>query len=238
MTKISYANSEKAWSGYEGFITETVEKNNARRLCDIGGGANPLLAMNYIQKNEITYCILDISATELDKAPKDYIKIVADIASPEFSQNTKYDLVFSMMLAEHIKDGEQFHKNILGMLTDGGVAVHFFPTLYTLPFLVNYLVPEVLADKILQLVQPKDRHQHAKFPAYYNLCRGPTHSQLRKFEELGYEVVEYKGFFGHEGYYERIPFLKKLHELKTDYFLKRPNPFFTSYAYIVLRRAT
>lgn len=237
-TKISYARSDEAWVGYENFITETIEKNDAKRICDIGGGANPLLSADYIHKKDLAYAILDISKVELDKAPENYTKILADIASPSFSQpTTKYDLVFSMMLAEHVKDGEQFHKNIFNMLNENGLAIHFFPTLYTLPFVVNYLVPEAVADKILQVVQPRDRHQHEKFPAYYSWCRGPALSQLKRFEALGYEVLEYKGFYGHGEYYKRVPFIRRLHERTADYLVKQPNPLFTSYAYVVLKRA-
>jgi 2-polyprenyl-3-methyl-5-hydroxy-6-metoxy-1,4-benzoquinol methylase len=163
---------------------------------------------------------------------------VKDIASQEFSLNsTKFDLVFSKMMAEHVKSGEQFHRNVLQMLAENGLAVHFFPTLYALPFLLNRLAPEVLADKIADLFTPRDKYQHAKFPAYYSWCRGPVRSQLKKYEELGYEVIEYKGFFGHHGYYNRLPFLKRIHELKTDYLLRKPSPLFTSYAYVVLKKA-
>jgi uncharacterized UPF0146 family protein len=237
-SKISYGKTEEAWRGYEHLIAEIIENNNGRRICDIGGGANPLLTPDYINQKGIDYSVLDISEAELNKAPKQYNKIVADISSPEFSPTTAgFDLVFSKMLAEHIKDGEQFHKNVLRMLTDDGLAVHFFPTLYALPFLVNYLTPEVLADKLLNVFAVRDRYQFAKFPAHYSWCRGPIRSQRRKFEKSGYEIIQYRGFFGHGGYYDRIPILKRLHELKTGYLLKRPNPLFTSYAYIVLKKA-
>jgi 2-polyprenyl-3-methyl-5-hydroxy-6-metoxy-1,4-benzoquinol methylase len=236
--RISYGKSEEAWDGYEDFIIEMIEKNKARTVCDIGGGANPLLSADYIHRKGISYYILDISEAELDKAPKTYMRIVKDIASPEFSQPaTKFDLVFSKMLAEHVKDGAQFHKNVLTMLTKNGLAVHFFPTIYALPFLVNMLAPEVLLDKLSDLLTPRDRHQHAKFPAYYSWCRGPVRSQLKKYEQLGYEVIEYRGFFGHEGYYNKLRSLKRMHELKTGYLLRRPSPLFTSYAYVVLKRA-
>lgn len=237
-SRISYGKTEDAWRGYDRFVTEMIENNDAKRICDIGGGANPLLTTDYISRKGIDYSILDISEAELRKAPEQYNKIVADIASPEYSPSTAgFDLIFSKMLAEHLKDGEQFHKNVLRMLADDGVAVHFFPTLYTLPFLVNCLTPEALADKLLNMFALRDRNQYAKFPAYYSWCRGPIRNQLRKFEELGYEIIQYRGFFGHSGYYNRIPPLKKLHELKTNYLLKNPHPLFTSYAYIVLKKA-
>ncbi len=142
------------------------------------------------------------------------------------------------MLAEHIKDGKQFHKNIFKLLDDKGVAVHFFPTLYSLPFLVNFLVPEKLATGLLYYLIPKrDFYQKAKFPAYYSWCRGPLNSQIRKFNNIGFKVIEYIGFFGHGTYYNTFNTLKRFHELKTDYLLKHPFPLLTSFAIIVLRKA-
>lgn len=236
-TKISYGRSEDAWHGYDQFLVDLIDKYDAKSICDIGGGANPVLNQGYILKKGVNYSILDISETEVEKAPRDYKKIVADIASPEFVLQNEFDFVFSKMLAEHIKDAEQFHKNALKLLTDGGLAVHFFPTLYALPFLVNYLAPEKFSETLLRLFAPRDEYQHAKFPAYYDWCRGPTGSQMQKFNRIGYEVIEYRGFFGHGAYYNKIRPLKKLHEFKTKYLLKNPHPYFTSFAYVVLRKS-
>jgi 2-polyprenyl-3-methyl-5-hydroxy-6-metoxy-1,4-benzoquinol methylase len=171
----------------------------------------------------------------LSKAPENYTKILADIASPNFKIDTKFDLVFSKMLAEHIIDAEQFHKNILSCLNYNGLAVHYFPTLYTLPFFINYIIPDHLADILLHIFDPRDRHQHAKFPAYYRWCRGPTRKQIQRFISLGYDVVEYRGFWGH-GYYNKIKVLDKIESIKTNFLLQHPNPFFTSYAYVVLKK--
>lgn len=235
-TNISYGRSEEAWQGYENFLTTLIDKHNIKTVCEVGGGANPLLFdSDCIREKNINYSILDISESELDKAPKNCKKILADISSPNFSTDKKFDLVFSKMLAEHISDAEQFHKNVSKILTNEGLAVHFFPTLYTLPFLVNYLVPEFISDILLGIVSPRDKHQHAKFPAYYHWCRGPINSQIKKFHDIGYDIIEYKGFFGHEGYYIRIKPLKIIHKIKTDYLLRNPNPLFTSFAYIVLK---
>jgi SAM-dependent methyltransferase len=233
---IVYGRSEDLFRVYKQLIMELIQQNNIRRVCDIGGGANPLLNADYIHQSGIDYSILDISETELAKASIDCTKIQADIASHDFPIDSKFDLVFSKMLAEHIPDAEQFHKNVLRILAEGGIAVHFFPTLYSLPFLVNYLVPEYLADVLLEIISPRDKHQHAKFPAYYRWCRGPIRSQVKRFSDLGYDIVEYRGLFGH-GYYKKIKILDKIHDLKTKYLLQHSNPFLTSYAYVVLKNA-
>jgi len=236
-TRIAYGRSEDAWSGYTNFIVNLIEKENSSRICDVGGGANPLLSLDVIQSKRLRYYLLDMSEAELDKTPSGYLKIRADIAAPDFSINaSELDLVFSKMVAEHVRDGRQFHKNVRAILRNNGLAVHFFPTLYALPFLLNRWTPELIVDKLTDVLTPRDRHQHARFPAFYDWCRGPLRGQIRRFEDLGYEVVEYQGFFGHAGYYRRLRFMSRLHELTTTWLLKSPSALFTSYAIVVLRK--
>lgn len=233
--KISYRPSEEARTGYEAFLKRIIETRNVRTVCDVGGGANPVLPMDYILERNLEYSVLDISESELKKAPEGYIKIAADVQSPAFqSGGQKYDLVFSKMLAEHISNAHQFHLNIAGLLAPGGVAVHFFPTLYAFPFVVNWLIPEFVSDRLLNIFAPRDRYQHDKFPAYYQWCRGPSRRQFERFKSVGLEVLEYIGFFGHPGYYRRIPGVSHIHRIITKYLLSRPNPHLTSFAFVVL----
>lgn len=236
-TRVYYGRSIEAWEGYEQLLGRFIDDLQAKKVCDIGGGANPLLTPDFVKTRDLEYSILDISEAELMKGPVNYHKIVADVASRDFAIENKFDLVFSKMLLEHLANAEQFHKNVLTLLNHGGMAIHFFPTLYTVPFLVNLLAPEFLAKILYNAFGARDKYQHAKFTAYYRWCRGPSNKQIKKYISLGYEVVEYGGFFGHSGYYQKTNFLRKLHELKTDYLTNNPSPYFTSYAFVVLRKA-
>jgi hypothetical protein len=49
-------------------------------------------------------------------------------------------------------------------------------------------------------------------------------------------VLEYGGFFGQPDYVARIAPLARLDRALTARLLKRPIPWLTSYAYVVLRR--
>jgi 2-polyprenyl-3-methyl-5-hydroxy-6-metoxy-1,4-benzoquinol methylase len=237
-TNISYGPTLDAWVGFVPLLTDLINKHHFQKICDVGGGANPVLSEDFIKDKSLDYSVLDISESELSKAPKYYHKIQADIASRDFVIDQKFDLIFSKMLAEHISDSDQFHRNILNNLTDNGIAVHFFPTLFAFPFFINSVIPENLADALLRVLAPRNRYQHEKFPAYYRSCRGPSRQQIKHFIALGYDVLEYQGFFGHGGYYEKIRPLQKIHDIKTNYLLKNPNPAFTSYACVVLQKAS
>jgi 2-polyprenyl-3-methyl-5-hydroxy-6-metoxy-1,4-benzoquinol methylase len=41
----------------------------------------------------------------------------------------KFDCVFSRIVGEHVRNGEQYHKNIFRILQPGGIAVHCFAAL-------------------------------------------------------------------------------------------------------------
>lgn len=204
-------------------------------VCEIGGGANPLLSRNERDRLEIAYTLVDIDGTELAKAPDDVRKIELDITSRALRQ--RFDVVISMHLAEHVRDPKAMHRNIRTMLQPGGVAIHFFPTLYTVPFMVNGVFPEKLAEWTLLRLQPYrvSGGNRGKFPAYYRWCRGPTRGQVRRLLSTGFEVDEYVAGFGH-AYYCRAPGLQRLEDAKTQFLLRHPVALLTSYAIIVLRR--
>jgi len=235
---VRYAKSEEAWSDIVIFIEKLIQENGFKRILEIGAGANPTFPMSYVNKCNLDYTIFDISEEELNKAPSGYKTIHADIASPELALEGEYDFIFSRMLAEHVKDGESFHRNIFDLLSQDGIAFHFFPTLFAPPFIVNVLLPEYLARFALGLIQ-SDREQngsHAKFPAYYSWCRGPITPQVKRFEGLGYKVEKYIGFFGHAGYYKKLPILEFFHNHLVGWLVNHPISYLTSFAYLELSK--
>lgn len=234
--RIRFDATENIWEEYNTYLEELASQPGVKRICDIGGGANPALSMDFIERNRLEYVVLDISPEELAKAPNEYSKVQADITSPGLNIDGGYDLVFSKFVAEHVRSGRDFHNNVRGLLSEDGIAFHFFPTLYAPPFVINRLVPEWLSEFILLTIQPgrTKEGKHSKFPAYYSWCRGPVSNQIRKFESLGYRVEEYTGFFGHWFYYEKVKLLKKLHNWISSVLVKYPVPWLTSFAYVVM----
>lgn len=180
------------------------------------------------------YTIVDIDGRELAQAPDDVHKIELDITSSALPRS--FDLIISRHLAEHVRDPKAMHRNVRAMLRPGGIAIHFFPTLYSAPFMVNRLIPEKLAEWGLLRLQPyRASGGHGKFPAYYRWCRGPTRGQVRRLLSVGFEVDEYVAGFGH-AYYCRAPILQRLENAKTQFLLRHPLAHLTSYAIVVLRR--
>lgn len=232
---VSYGFFAEAWAGHAAAVSALIERHGSRAVCEIGGGANPTLSPSFLRRHGIDCTILDISAAELEKAPPGYRKVVADICGPELPPAGGFDFVFSKMLAEHVASGHAFHRNVFGLLAPGGLAFHFFPTLYAPAFVANRLLPEQAAGALLRAFAPRDEHRHGKFPARYSWCRGPTRTQLARLAALGYEIVSYRGFFGHD-YYRRIPGLRWASAHAAAYLCRHPRPSMTSFAVVLLRK--
>jgi hypothetical protein len=211
--------------------------DGARRWCDVGGGARPVLSIAQVQKWGLDYVLLDQSQAELDRAPSGYQQFCGSIldasaVSELLARGGAFDVIVSRWTAEHMTDGKRFHESIFSALAPGGTAVHFFSTLYALPFLANRLLPTALSRAILFRVEGA---RSTKFPARYDWCRGPSGRQIRRLEGIGYTVQRYIGYFGHN-LYSRVRPLHAAHRALSQLLVEHPVSGLTSFALIVLRR--
>ena len=233
MVKPTYHLSAEGEPMYHRLVLELINRYQLHRVCDVGGGAHPTLSLEEVRARNLDYTLLDISAIELGKAPLGYAKVQADISVRNERGPKGFDLITSTMLAETRQERRSFIAMSV-TCSDQGIACHFFPTLYALPLLVNSLMPERLSSQLLHWFNPVDA-THLKFPAYYSWCRGPSRRQIRRLEDLGYTVLSYHGFFGHD-YYLRVPLLKGLHGTLARFLVAHPVPQWTSRAIVVLQR--
>jgi SAM-dependent methyltransferase len=225
--------------GAEAAVRDLIEKHGARHVLEIGSGANPTLAVDYVRGTGLDYLTSDPEPAELDKADPAYGRLVLDLSrgEPPARLRDRFDLVFSRMVNEHVADGERYYRNIHAILRPGGWTAHWFSTLYALPFLVNRLLPERLSGPLLDYFYPRDRHHQGKFAGRYRWSRGPSRQMQQRFARLGFEVVEYVGYFGHGYYGRRFPALQRLEWAKSEWLLRHPLPQLTAYARLVLRRS-
>jgi 2-polyprenyl-3-methyl-5-hydroxy-6-metoxy-1,4-benzoquinol methylase len=236
---ISYrtADTFPGWGASGLFLASLIDQYGCKQVLEIGSGANPTLKPEDVLSRCISYVTSDVDAEEMEKADATFERLVLDLSSDGVSPSLvgRFDCVFSRMVGEHVTDGELFHKNIHTLLRPGGISVHCLSTLWCLPFAANRLLPEFLSDYLLMLFLPRDRHKHGKFPASYSWSRGPSKKMIGRFESLGFEILDYTGFFGHP-YYTRIPWLHRAETLKANLLAKLPIPMLCSYATIVLRK--
>ena len=226
----------EGWDGYSSFIQELIKYHSSTRICEIGAGANPALSADFVKEHGLRYEAIDKSGPEADKSGMDKMSIFDICADNCKLPGAPYDFICSRMTAEHFEHPRNAYANMFESLAPGGFCVHSFATLYALPFLINRLVPELASDFLLHLFSPRDCDKHAKFKAYYRNCRGPVKSNIRFFQDIGYEVLEYRGYFGHSYYHHRLPILYLLEIQKMRLLLRLPLARLTSYSTIILRR--
>jgi len=202
-------------------------------LRSIGGGRRPSFQLSELPDNLKSYTVNDISDEELSLVPEGYDTACFDVAGDASGFEGRYDVVFSRFLAEHVRDGRAMHRNIYKVLKPGGVAFHLIPTLYALPFVINRLLPERIGEKVLAL-NPR-REISPKFPAFYSWCRGNTPAMRRLFDQIGYERVEIRGFYGHF-YYETIPLLREIESWFAHLACRNEWSWCTSYAYVIAHK--
>jgi SAM-dependent methyltransferase len=219
-------------------VEAAARAQGVKRICEIGAGANPMLPLARLEEAQIDeYVVTDISERELAKAPEGYTKVRADIRTPLPDRQGAFDLISSRYVAEHVEDAAAFHSSVLAMLKPGGRAMHFFPTLYEPAFVLNRVMPEALTSKALGRLQDNRdaAGKHAKFPARYRWCRGPTRRQLKRLEAVGFEIERYMAIFGH-GYLHPLPRLDKAAGELAEFLCRRHAALFCSYAAVTLRR--
>lgn len=224
------------WDLAPEWVLGVIDKYKCRSILEVGSGANPTLEPHVISERGLRYMANDIDAEELAKADPVFDQWVGDIShgAPDHMKS-RFDLVFSRMVNEHVSDGRSYHSNIRDLLVPGGISAHCFSTLYTVPFLANRLLPEAISDSILHIFDSRDRFKRAKFKAYYSWSRGPSRRMVEKFESLGFEVLNYVGYFGH-GYYWRWPLIHRLEQNKARALKARPVPALCSFAMLIARK--
>lgn len=234
---VEYWDFAELWQGYDESVLDLARREGVRAVAELGGGANPVVGDADKWGFAEHRVVVDISPLELSKAAVDVQTRVVDLCQPIADDGGTYDLVFSKMLCEHLPDPVVFHQNCNKLLRPGGLSVHFFPTLGTFPFLVNKMIPERTARRILDKVQPGrlDQPNLEKFPAYYRGTTGPTRRAIDKFEGFGFKVEQWKSSFGH-AYYSVIPPLQALENAKSSFLRRHPIPALASFSVIVLRK--
>jgi SAM-dependent methyltransferase len=239
MREISYGlDSDFRGVGPPDFFQSLLSQYACTRVLEVGSGANPMLDPGYVRAHRLVYFTNDIDPKELEKADPSFERLALDLTARDIDPAVlgSFDAIISRMVGEHIPDGRQYHSNIFRMLRPGGISAHSFSTLWAIPFAINRLLPERATDRLLNLFTPRDRHRHEKFKAYYSWGRGPTRLMIQRFQAIGFQVLQYSGYFGHAYYAPRMPWLHRIEMQKARFLLKHPIPQLCSYATVVLRK--
>lgn len=216
-----------------------VRQLGVSSVLEIGGGRDPLFKPDDLPSLNIDLTVNDISQPELDRLPGIYQRACFDVGGDDADiarLGNTFDLIFSHTVLEHVADGRQAWRNMCAMLKSGGVALAFVPTLYSLPFVLNRLLPDELARWIVRaLYRHRTDADDPIFPARYSWTFASEAKMRPMLEAAGFSEALILPFYGH-GYFERFPLVRSMHRSITELARRNDWRLIASYAYIVARK--
>ncbi len=231
--------TEKAWSSLKPTLERLIRRLEADTVLEVGGGRHPFFSLEEANRLGIRLVVNDIDVGELRYAPNGFERTVFDIAREIHRSDVEFgsfDLVFSRMVFEHVKDARRAWSNVYELLAPGGVGFAFVPTLYSPPFLANWLMPEFVTGRLVHMLdRSRNDAEIPKFPAYYRACRASETSMRPFLTALGFREVTVVPFFG-TPYLPRVPVLKHAARYFDRVIERRDWRTFASYAYIAARK--
>jgi SAM-dependent methyltransferase len=227
-----------AWDNYKRVVEELCTRLHAKRIVEVGGGRDPLFALEDVKRLGVEMTVNDISEGELAVLPKGYKTACFDVAGDitrVAHLRGRFDLAFSRMVFEHVADGRRAWSNLFELLAPGGVALAFIPTLYAAPFIINKLLPDKLAASIVKLLfANRTDEEDPVFPARYSWCFTDERLQ-RMLAGIGYREVLVLPFYGHD-YYESFPVVRDVNAWFTEIARRKDWRLLSSHAYIAVRK--
>lgn len=218
-------------------VWKVIVDEKPRRIMEIGGTTSRSTGDKPVPDYVESFTISDISADELAHVSDGFDTLQIDACGDVGHVEQKFDLIMSKFCGEHMPDGRKFHQNMSHLLADGGIAIHLVPTLFASPFLANWVLPEGLTRKVVQLIQPQrfSGQNTGKFPAYYSLCRGTQRYMTRALSDVGFSEIEVREYYGHH-YYDKIFGLRQLEDGFSRLCARHRWTFYASYAIIMTRK--
>ena len=219
---------------YKPIIDELNSEN--KTILDIGGGKAPLYPasdnyfVNDIDSNELSF--LENHKTALfdvcGEIPKDYYE--------------KFDLIIAKMVLEHLPSGKKYFENVKKMLKPDGLSITFSPTLFSLPFVINYILPNKLSNYLFYIVTNKkqseiidNKKKVTKFPAIYSYCCSMNWN-TRRIKNLGFTDVKVIPIYGHNYFKFRFKTLHKINTMIANFCRKYNLTFFSSFALTIVKK--
>lgn len=185
---------------YKYKAAELINRRPGQVVLDIGGGKEcPFLPFLDAPRHHLIIA-LDVSAEELRRNRQLENKIVADAASHGFPfREGSADLVVSRSVVEHIRDNVMFFANCASVLRPGGTMVHAFPGRFAPFALINQLLPNQLARRLVGYLHPDWREEdNYGFPAFYDRCYFSALQNLldrNGFNNCRYDFLYYQSVY-------------------------------------------
>jgi SAM-dependent methyltransferase len=203
------------------------------RVVDVGAGKVWHFPDYYKKWYGIHLIGIDIDAAEMTDNTMLDEKIVADVVQSIPVEPGSTDLIMIRSGLEHFSDNERFLRNAFTSLRPGGFMVAFFPNRYAPFAILNRLLPQRVAKRVLRTTTLEDSHELG-FRAYYDRT---DYDSFRKMStDVGFDVVHHLPSFYSSYYFQFFVPLFLLSHLYDSMRLLTGNPRLASYHIWVLQK--
>ena len=154
---------------YRRRVADAINRRPGQVVLDVGGGKDcPFLP--YVDEPGAHLIVaFDYSEEELRRNRRLDNRVVGDAALAGLPfRDASADLVVSRSVVEHIRDNRAFFANCARALRPGGTMIHTFPGRFAPFALINQVLPNWLARRLLAYFFPE--WVNCGFVAFYNRC--------------------------------------------------------------------
>jgi SAM-dependent methyltransferase len=156
-------------------------------ILDVGGGKECPFLPHLENPDQCLIVAIDISENELRTNKDVRNRVIADASATSFPfAPAAVDFIASRSVVEHLPDVARFFANCAEVLRPGGYAIHTFPCKYAPFALLNRILPNRMAQRILYFAYP-EWEAVCGFPAHYDHC---CYSEIMRLaDDCGLQVV-------------------------------------------------
>jgi SAM-dependent methyltransferase len=185
---------------YKYKAAQLVNRRPGQVVLDVGGGKECSFLHYLDAPAQHLIIALDLSEAELRRNRQLKHKIVADAVANRFPfRDASADLVVSRSVVEHVRDNAAFFANCACVLRPGGSMVHAFPGRYAPFALINQLLPNRLARRLVGYLHPEWLEEdNFGFLAFYDRCYFSAVQDLldcNGFEKLRFDFLYYQSIY-------------------------------------------
>ncbi|MFX4261827.1 class I SAM-dependent methyltransferase [Pelotomaculum propionicicum] len=172
---------------YVQLVTRYMNSKSNQIIVDVGSGKSCSYAKNKNMELNTKIIAVDISMDELIFNNDVDEKIVSDALDNLPFKNEEIDIVTSKSFLEHLENIEDFILQSRRVIKRGGLFIHLFPCRYAPFAIINQMLPNKIAKKLLYCIIPESKGISG-FPAYYDRCYNSSITRL--LEKYDFEIIE------------------------------------------------
>ena len=166
---------------------ELMNAAGPRKILDVGGGHGCPYAHHRQEAADVTLVGLDILFEQVKENQDIDMGLVGDAQGTLPFRPGQFELVSSRSVFEHLADNETLVRETHRILAPGGRTAHVFPCKFSPFAIINQILPNKLAQKILYVFFP-NWSDKCGFKAFYSNCT--YHQAVSLFQRNGFEIDE------------------------------------------------